>query len=136
MRVDARTESIVRSRAEHRCEYCLLPQHASLFRFHVDHVIARQHGGQTLPDNLALACGMCNRHKGPNLSGVDPLEGSIVRLFNPRAQRWSDHFTLEGSIINGFTPAGRATVNTLKLNHVDQIDIRQMLNANDPPGGS
>ena len=26
----------------------------------------------------------CNLHKGPNLSGVDPDTGQVVRLFDPR----------------------------------------------------
>ena len=29
-------------------------------------------------DNLALACHRCNLHKGPNLSGIDPLTGDPV----------------------------------------------------------
>ena len=56
-----------------RCEYCRLPQSAlPLARFHIEHVIARQHRGGDSPGNLALSCHHCNLHKGPNLSGVDP----------------------------------------------------------------
>jgi hypothetical protein len=51
--------------------------------FHVDHVVARQHGGRTDLSNLALACMHCNRHKGPNIAGSDPRTGEIVRLFDP-----------------------------------------------------
>ena len=55
------------------CEYCRLPQAASrIVRFHIEHIIARQHGGRSEPDNLALACGFCNFHKGPNIAGIDP----------------------------------------------------------------
>src|SRR5580692_12396034 len=43
--------------------------------FHIEHIIARQHGGSTGLDNLAFACWTCNLKKGPNLSGIDPVAG-------------------------------------------------------------
>lgn len=51
--------------------------------FHVDHIIPRQHGGLTQLDNLALACLHCNRHKGPNLAGLDPLDGAWFHSLIP-----------------------------------------------------
>ena len=99
----------VRSRALHRCEYCLIPQ--VLFRrsFHVEHIIARQHGGKTELDNLALACWQCNLKKGPNLTGIDPDSGMISALFHPRRDVWNEHFVY-GVAIKGLTSIGRATV--------------------------
>lgn len=70
--IDAATRQFVRERAGERCEYCGLPQQAVGLRFHIEHVVARQHDGSDSPANLALACDRCNRHKGPNLSGIDP----------------------------------------------------------------
>jgi hypothetical protein len=43
-------------------------------------------------DNLALACWACNLKKGPNLTGLDPETEEIISLFNPRKDRWADHF--------------------------------------------
>jgi hypothetical protein len=43
-----------------------------------------QHGGGDDADNLALACPDCNLRKGPNLTGIDPETGAVVRLFHPR----------------------------------------------------
>jgi 5-methylcytosine-specific restriction endonuclease McrA len=63
----------VRLRAVGRCEYCHLPQSAFRRPFHIEHIVAKQHGGQTLLDNLALACWNCNLKKGLNLSGIDPM---------------------------------------------------------------
>jgi hypothetical protein len=41
--MNAETRSLVRNRARHRCEYCMLHQdHEPLFRFHVEHIIAKQ----------------------------------------------------------------------------------------------
>ena len=71
-------------RAGDRCEYCCLPARAYPLPFHVDHIVARKHGGQTVLENLALACLHCNRHKGPNIAGNDPNTGDVVRLFYPR----------------------------------------------------
>jgi 5-methylcytosine-specific restriction endonuclease McrA len=62
----------VRRRAGNRCEYCHLPQGAFRRGFHIEHIVARQHGGPASFDNLAFACWSCNLKKGPNLSGIDP----------------------------------------------------------------
>jgi len=114
----------IRSRAQDRCEYCLLPQSVLRLRFHMDHIIARQHGGSDALENLALACGRCNRHKGTNIAGVDQDTGQTARLFNPRTDRWSDHFRWDGPLICGLTPTGRATEKLLVTNHPDAIAIR------------
>ena len=50
-------------RARDRCEYCHLPASVYPLPFHVDHIIARQHGGLTIAGNLALACLYCNGTK-------------------------------------------------------------------------
>src|ERR1035441_2513852 len=85
------------------CEYCHAPQAYYTERFQIDHIIARQHGGETIIENLALCCLECNRRKGPNLSGVDPLSNQIVTLFHPRNERWLDHFKWENAILVGLT---------------------------------
>jgi 5-methylcytosine-specific restriction endonuclease McrA len=76
--------NLVRVRAQGKCEYCHLPESVSRLRHVIDHIIARQHHGATAAENLALACGECNRAKGPNLAGLDPMDGALTRLFNPR----------------------------------------------------
>jgi 5-methylcytosine-specific restriction endonuclease McrA len=65
-------EQEIRARAQDSCEYCRLPEKLSKLKFVFDHVIAPQHGGEDTLDNLALACGFCNRHKEPNVAGIDP----------------------------------------------------------------
>jgi 5-methylcytosine-specific restriction endonuclease McrA len=55
--MDAATRKLVRQRAEGRCEYCRLPQSAQPFvAFHLEHIIAKQHGGSDASDNLCIAC--------------------------------------------------------------------------------
>src|SRR6266536_6455575 len=87
--------SEVRRRASSRCEYCLFPQDSFRQSFHIEHIVARQHGGPTELRNLALACLRCNWKRGPNLAGIDPDTGAISPLFNPRVDVWSHHFDLD-----------------------------------------
>jgi hypothetical protein len=120
-------EQEVHRRAAGRCEYCHLPEALTKLKFTIDHIRARQHGGGDELDNLALACGYCNRHKGPNIASVDPASGQIARLFDPRSDRWTEHFRWEGTTIVGITPIGRATVVVLALNGRHQQSMRQAL---------
>ena len=125
--VDRVLQQLVRTRAGDRCEYCLLPQSVRRFRFHVDHIQPRQHGGPTTADNLALCCGRCNRHEGPNLTGVDPVTGRLARLYNPRIDRWSGHFHWDGPTLAGDTSVGRVTIYVLAMNHTDDLTTRAEL---------
>lgn len=97
--------------------------------FHIEHVVPRQHGGGDDADNLALACHHCNLHKGPNLSGIDPLTGAIESLFHPRHETWEEHFAREGSIIVGLTSTGRTTVRVLAMNAPARVELRRELAA-------
>ena len=119
---------LVRHRATDRCEYCRLPQSAEPDRvFHLEHVVAHQHGGPTVLPNLCWACQSCNLHKGPNLSGVDQLSGGIVMLYHPRRDRWDDHFlTLADGSVQGRTASGRATVAVLRMNGINRPVLRSL----------
>ena len=117
----------VQTRAQGRCEYCLVHEADFHFAHEPDHVVAVQHGGATEVENLALACFPCNRRKGPNLSSIDPATGQRAWLFNPRVDRWSDHFRIEGPRIVGITPAGRATVSLLQSNSGERLRVRRNL---------
>lgn len=115
-------------RANGRCEYCHHRQeHAPFISFHIDHVIPRKHGGDTVDENLALACIHCNLHKSVNLSGIDPQSGAITTLFNPRHNRWDDHFAFENAPLVGLTATGRATIPTLNMNGADRLELREEL---------
>ncbi len=117
----------VRERAREQCEYCQLPQSAFPFSFQLDHILAEKHGGETVESNLALACPHCNRHKGPNIAGVDPNSGQLVRLFHPRQDRWSEHFQWEGTYLVGKTAVGSVTIQVLAMNAHDQQIVREEL---------
>lgn len=125
--MDAATRDAVRRRAGNRCEYCLLPQEHSGLAHHIEHIVAKQHGGLDHQDNLALACHRCNLRKGPNLTGIDPVGGDVVALFHPRRDRWAEHFQFRGLRIEGLTPVGRATVYVLAMNDARRLDLRSEL---------
>jgi 5-methylcytosine-specific restriction endonuclease McrA len=123
--MDARTRQLVRERAALRCEYCQLAEiHSPVARLQVEHIRPKKHGGDDDPQNLALACIDCNLHKGPNLTGIDPITNQIVAIFNPRNQRWADHFRWNGIRIEGITDVGRTTVTVMDFNSQDQLQVR------------
>jgi HNH endonuclease len=125
--MDSATIARIRLRANHRCEYCQLPQAAIESRLQIEHIVARQHGGSDAEDNLCLACDRCNLYKGPNLTSIDPVTRAVVRLFDPRRDIWTNHFRLYGARIEGLTPTGRATAALLQVNVSKRLDLRQSL---------
>jgi hypothetical protein len=117
----------VRQRAGRRCEYCHMPGAYDPLPFQFDHIIAEQHGGTTVSDNLAWCCLHCNKHKGPNIAGFDPLTGQLIPLFHPRHQRWKRHFAWDGPILLGRTRIARATIRVLAINDPDAVAFRAEL---------
>lgn len=93
----------------------------------IEHIVARKHHGSDEFDNLALACFSCNNHRGSNLSGIDPVSGEMTRLFHPRSDDWRTEFELEGALIVGKTPIGRATVDVLAMNLPYRVELRRAL---------
>ena len=129
MTLDARSlRQFIRERAGSRCEYChLLDFAVPVSLFHVEHILAKQHGGADDAGNLAWCCHRCNLHKGPNLSGRDPLTENVARLFDPRRQTWKRHFKWYGAILLGRTQTGRATVAVLDVNEPQRVELRRAI---------
>ncbi len=118
--------NLVHTRAGGICEYCLIDEEISFAKHQIDHIIAEKHGGETVAENLALACILCNKYKGSDLTSIDGETGNIVRLYNPREDIWSQHFRLENGIIVGLTPNARATIRLLQLNNATRIEERKI----------
>lgn len=114
--------------ARDRCGYCLSSQRYVMSKLEIEHLIPRALGGLDDESNLWLSCGLCNRYKGSQTTGVDPVEGARVSLFNPRTQVWNEHFrwSPDGTLILGLTPIGRATVDTLRLNNDLAAEVRRV----------
>ncbi len=118
---------LVRERARACCEYCVLPEAVALVPHEVDHIIAEKHGGPTEAENLALACSVCNKHKGSDLASIDPASGEIAPLYHPRRDRWFEHLSMDNGEIQGVTPVGRATVRLLQMNQQARVSERRVL---------
>ena len=71
----------------------------------------------------------CNDFKGPNLSGLEPENGKLTRLYHPRRHKWLYHFRFQGSTLIGRTPIGRTTIDVLQMNHPEIVALRGMLMA-------
>ena len=126
--MDETLASAVRRRAGGLCEYCRLPDTLSP-AFEIEHVIPKQHGGLTAFSNLAYSCLRCNRHKGPNLAGLERVgtASSLVPLFHPRRHKWDRHFRWNGPLLIGRTPIGRVTIQVLAMNDPLRVALREGL---------
>jgi hypothetical protein len=98
----------------------------TFFGCEVDHVVSLKHSGPTEAENLAYACPVCNRYKGSDVASLSPETGALVRFFNPRTDRWSEHFRLDGDRIEPITSIGEATARILKLNDFERTMERTM----------
>jgi hypothetical protein len=115
------------NRAGNRCEYCLSHQDYVMGKLQIDHIFPVSKGGKNTEDNLCLACEFCNQYKWSKTTGLDPETGSNVAIFNPRKQKWEEHFSWskDGTRIIGLTACGRATVVALKLNNSLALTVRR-----------
>lgn len=108
----------IRQQAAARCGYCLTQEVVSGIPLTLEHLLPKAKGGEDIEENLWLSCRLCNEAKGVVTEAHDPETRELVPLFNPRRQRWTDHFRWNqaGTYIIGITPIGRATVEALALN--------------------
>ena len=76
---------------------------------------------------MACACVFCNRFKGTDLGSLSTRMGQLCRFFNPRTDRWADHFALDGVVIRPLTDVGEVTARILGMNHPDRVLERDAL---------
>lgn len=117
----------IRIQAGDRYGYCQSAQRYVFGPLEIEHLMPTARGGTDEEENLWLACRMCNNFKSDHTHGHDPLTSEEVPLFNPRTQKWTEHFVWseDGTQVNGLTPCGRATVVTLQLNNVIAVMVRR-----------
>jgi hypothetical protein len=112
----------VADRANLLCEYCLIAEPDTFYGCEVDQIISLKHGGSSDPDNLAYSCAVCNRAKGSDIGSVS-TNGEFCRFFNPRADRWAEHFRLDAAVIRPLTVIGEVTARILGFN--DSVRLRE-----------
>jgi hypothetical protein len=127
--VAAPLRSLVAQRAHFACEYCRIHEDDTFFGCQMEHIIAEKHGGPTSQENLAYACIYCNANKGTDFATIDSDSGRITQLFNPRSDRWDDHFVLaeSGASIIARSEVGAVTIRLLKMNASERIAERALL---------
>lgn len=126
--IPANLRQEVAERANYCCEYCRLSQEDYAYPFHIE-ITSQKHDGQTQLNNLALSCPVYNINKGSDIASNDPTTGDITRLYNPREQKWDEHFRIsfENATIEALTAEGRVTIRLLKLNSHEQVSLRKIL---------
>jgi hypothetical protein len=117
----------VAQRATHRCEYGQAPEAIFNMPFDVEHIVPTSRGGPDQISNLALACRSCNVFKSDQQVFIDEVANEEARLFDPRQNRWDEHFRLESGegIIVGITSIGRVTIACLRINDDIQLAARK-----------
>ena len=127
LKVSAALRAEVRESAKSLCEYCHTDETWQYVPFTIDHVIPVSTGGSTKLENLALACFYCNRYKGDATQAADPTTDQILPLFNPRTQRWDEHFIWSSDKLRivALTATARATLQALNLNRERVQRIRE-----------
>ncbi len=81
----------VMARDNYTCQYC--GARFSRAQLTIDHVLPRSRGGEIRWDNVAAACGPCNRRKGNRT----PDEAGMPLRCQPRRPRYLAFTLLEGS---------------------------------------
>jgi hypothetical protein len=122
--ISAELRQTIAVRAKLLCEYCLIAEANTFYGCEIDHIISLKHGGSSEPENLAYACAHCNRAKGRDVGSIS-ASGDFTRFFNPRTDRWSEHFRLEGATIQPLTPIGEATARIFGLNDSVRLHERE-----------
>ena len=92
----------------------------------IDHIVSLRHGGQTISENLAYSCAVCNNNKCYDIGGILP-SGALSRFFNPRTDHWPEHFELSDGLILPKSPIGQVTVRLFQFNSPEQVEMRQFL---------
>jgi hypothetical protein len=108
----------VQKRANHYCEYCKRSEAIQGRELEIDHIKPQSQGGTDEIGNLAYACHDCNQFKLDREECIDPLTKLNTALFNPRTQKWNEHFewSTDKTVLIGLSPEGRATIFCLQLN--------------------
>jgi HNH endonuclease len=114
----------IADRAKLLCEYCLIAEADTFYGCEVDHIISLKHGGSSEPENLAYACALCNRAKGSDVGSVSTSR-EFTRFFDPRTDRWAEHFRLEGASIQALTTIGEVTARILGFNDSARLHERE-----------
>lgn len=119
----------VEARAKKFCEYCQSPLDFSPDPFSIEHILPRVKSGTDDLKNLALSCQGCNGFKSVKTEGFDTVSQTTAGFYNPRKDVWREHFAWSEDYteIVGLTAKGRVTIEVLKLNRKNVVNLRKVL---------
>jgi hypothetical protein len=117
----------IRSQAGNQCGYCRSQQQYVWGTLEIEHIIPRSLGGSNEEENLWLACRPCNGYKATQTHAIDPVTEQNVPLYNPRQQKWTEHFCWsdDGIYVLGLTACGRSTIRALQMNNSFALTVRR-----------
>ena len=117
---------LVTDRAYGCCEYCMSQEKFSSQSFSLEHIYPKIFGGDDDLSNLALACQGCNNFKFTKIKILDKETNSEIFLFNPRQDKWQEHFGWNENftVIIALTTVGKVTINELQLNRDNLMNQR------------
>ncbi len=118
---------LVADRADYSCEYYLIHEQDTAFGCAIDHTISLKHGGTSTQENLVYACVVYNRYKESDVGSILLQTQDFIRFFNPRRDRWHEHFQLNNALLELTSSIGEVTARILGFNHDDRLEERQML---------
>jgi len=117
----------IRTHFMQSCGYCKTLESLTVVTFEVEHIIPRSLGGLTEFENLCLSCPSCNRFKSNKIYSVTET-GFECRLFHPQNDQWLQHFdwSINSTQIVGLTDVGKATIQLLRMNRPQLIELRSL----------
>ncbi|MEO0434734.1 MAG: HNH endonuclease signature motif containing protein [Cyanobacteria bacterium J06656_5] len=118
----------IRTQFVNCCAYCQTAEALTVTTFEFEHIHPLSANGQTIFENLCLACPSCNRYKATRQTAIDPVTDLETPLFHPQQQEWTAHFAWneDATEIIGLTATGRATIQALKMNRSQLTRVRRM----------
>lgn len=112
--------------ADSRCDYCRTPQPYALEL--IPSEMTPPTDETVTFEKVHLLCFYCNKFIQNHAKAFDPVTLTQVALFNPRKDKWYEHFTWSTDYqqIVGLTPVGRATSLLLRLHDPYHMQLRQI----------
>ena len=116
-----------------RCAFCRIYVPLSCVPMHREHIVYKDEHPQWmfLPENLCIACPLCNEFKGTKevltnpQAKVYPKNSRGFKIIHPLYDKYSEHIELIGGILyRGKTDKGRFTIETCHLYRVKLAEER------------
>ena len=123
--IPAALRRLVMDRARGYCEYCRSSGRFALESMEIEHIMPVSRGGETVADNLALACHGCNNHKQSRTEGIDSVSQASISLYHPREMEWNEHFAWseDKTTAIGLTAIGKVTIEACETESIPSVRL-------------